>query len=351
MAKPGRKPARAATRNDVARLSGVNSAVLSYVVNDGPRPVAPATRARVLEAIAKLGYRPNAASRSLITGRSHLLGLIVPDLENPYFAGLAKAVETAAAESEMRLVLAQCASEGLADMVESLAGHQVDGIITATLPPPSLLAHTAWGRVPMVKLSLAMPLEVVPALSPDFYGGSLNAVRHLVETHLHRRIALVTGSEQSEVRERAWNDALTRSGLTPGPVVRVPWSAEGGWAAADRLVRDAPEATAVFVTWDQTANGLLAGLHRLGLRVPHDMAVASFDGAPSSAFTIPPLTTVAVAAAEMARDAVDELLGAPAVNRTYPTTLIVRRSCGCEGVDEPAADADYSRVPSTATTS
>ncbi|MDI9384478.1 MAG: LacI family DNA-binding transcriptional regulator, partial [Verrucomicrobiota bacterium] len=85
-----------ATRDDVARLAGVSSAVVSYVVNDGPRPVATKTRVRVLEAIDKLGYRPNAAARSLITGRSDLIGLVVPDVENQYFATLAKAVETAA---------------------------------------------------------------------------------------------------------------------------------------------------------------------------------------------------------------------------------------------------------------
>ena len=113
MAKQRDKPVRDATRDDVARLAAVSSAVVSYVVNDGPRPVAPATRARVLDAIAKLDYRPNKAARSLITGRSHLLGLIVPDLENQYFAGLAKAVEKEAGERGLRLVLAQSASEGI----------------------------------------------------------------------------------------------------------------------------------------------------------------------------------------------------------------------------------------------
>ena len=92
---------REATRNDVARLAGVSTAVVSYVVNDGPRPVAPATRARVLDAIAKLGYRPNTVARSLITGKSGLIGLVVPDVENPYFASLARSVETAVADRDL----------------------------------------------------------------------------------------------------------------------------------------------------------------------------------------------------------------------------------------------------------
>lgn len=99
MSSSDARPPRDVTRNDVARLAGVSSAVVSYVVNNGPRPVAEATRARVQAAIDKLGYRPNAAARSLITGRSDLLGLIVPDLRNPYFAALAQAVEVAARRS------------------------------------------------------------------------------------------------------------------------------------------------------------------------------------------------------------------------------------------------------------
>ena len=95
------------TLNDVARLAGVSSAVVSYVVNNGPRPVADATRARVLDAIDKLGYRPNAAARSLVLGRSAPAGLIVPDVRNPYFAALAQAVEVEARAKGVNLVLAQ----------------------------------------------------------------------------------------------------------------------------------------------------------------------------------------------------------------------------------------------------
>ncbi len=329
MATRGDRPIRRATRDDVARLAGVSSAVVSYVVNDGPRPVAAATRSRVLDAIAKLDYRPNSAARSLITGQSQLLGLIVPDVENPYFAGLAKAVELQAARRGLRLVLAQCASEDLTGMVDSLAGLQVDGIITATLPPPSLFAHAAWARVPMVNLSLALSFDGLPALSPDYYGGSQSAVRHLVEVHGHTRVALVTGAEQLDVRERAWRDALESSGLEPGPVFRVPWSSQGGRAAADALVADDPQVSAVFVVSDQQAIGLLAGLYRWGRRVPADLAVASFDGSLSSEFTIPPLTTVGVPFADLAGAAVDQVLDGPAEQRSFPTTLIVRESCGC----------------------
>lgn len=352
MAKKRDRIRREATRDDVARLAGVSSAVVSYVVNDGPRPVASATRVRVLEAIEKLGYRPNSAVRSLITGRSRLLGLIVPDIENPYFAGLAKAVENEAANRGLRLVLTECMPENLQDLVDSLAGHQVDGIITATLPPRSLLARASGVRIPMVKLSLALPLDPFPALWPDYHQGTQKAVKHLIEVHGHTRVGLVTGGEILDVRETAWREALESSDLVPGPVCRVPWSYEGGWAAARDIGMAGSSVTAVFVASDQQAAGLLAGLHRLGVRVPSDVAVASFDGALSSGFTIPSLTTVSVPLADMAADAVDELLGVSAANRTYPTTLILRESCGCGVGDrlDPGGTATLD-TQSTATTS
>lgn len=140
--------------------------MVSYVVNDGPRPVAAATKARVLDAIDKLGYRPNTAARSLITGRSDLIGLVVPDVENQYFATLAKAVEKAAAARGVRLVLGQAQPDYLPELVESLAGHQVDGIITATPPPADLIARTGRLTFPLVKLSLDMSMDAVPSLSP-----------------------------------------------------------------------------------------------------------------------------------------------------------------------------------------
>lgn len=327
------------TRDDVARLAGVSSAVVSYVVNDGPRPVAEATRARVQAAIEKLGYQPNAAARALITGRSDLLGLIVPDLRNPYFAALAQAMEVAARAEALNLVLAQGTTGSMARLVESLVGHRVAGIATATAPEPEAVAIVARYRVPLVRLSLPLVGETVAVICPDYYGGALAAVRHLVEVHGHRRIALVVGSDHPEQapppvrlmdgRERGWRDYLGQAGLPTSDVLRVPWSVAGGAEAARRLVADHREVTAVFVAADQQATGLLAGLGRAGIAVPGRLAVASFDGSPEAEFTNPPLTTVQVPLQQLATDAVASLLAPAWASRTYPTVLLVRQSCGC----------------------
>ena len=335
MAGSATRPTRDVTRDDVARLAGVSSAVVSYVVNNGPRPVAEATRRRVQDAIEKLSYRPNAAARALITGRSDLIGLIVPDLRNPYFAALAQAAEEAARAQSVNLVLAQGTTGSLQRLVESLTGHRVAGIITATVPEPEAVAVIVRNRIPLVRLSLAMPSDA-PAIWPDYSGGARAAVRHLVEVHGHRRVALVIGSdhpdwpdEPRDGREQGWRDVLEDAGLTTEHLVRVHWAAAGGRDAAYRLLADHPSATAAFASSDQQATGLIAGLQAAGKSLPDDLAIASFDGSPEAEFTVPPLTTVDVPLAAMAADAIAEVLGLPRTSRSYPTHLVVRRSCGC----------------------
>lgn len=329
---------RSVTRADVARLAGVSTAVVSYVINDGPRPVADATRVRVLDAIEKLGYQPNAAARSLITGRAELIGLVVPDIANPYFAALAQKVEAAARDRGLTLLLVQSAESGMADVMAALAGRLVAGVITATVPGTQAAHQLLRQQVPVVGISLFAPLGAFPCLVPDFYEGARTAVRHLLEQHGHTRVGMVTGASEPEDRERGWRDMLLASGLEPGAVVRVPWSMAGGREAAAILMTEHRDLTAVFVAADQQATGLASGVVRQGFRIPRDLAVVSFDGSPESEFVVPALTSVAVPMDAMAREAVALALGEATEHRgPHPTSLIVRESCGCtRPADDPS---------------
>lgn len=331
-----KRTTRGATRDDVARLAGVSSAVVSYVVNDGPRPVAEATRAKVLSAIEKLGYRPNSAARSLIKGEADLIGLIVPDVRNPYFAALAQAVEIEARAAGVNLVLSQGLAGHLQPLIESLSGHLVAGILMAAVPEPASVETLARNRVRMVRLSLVPPDTDATSVLPDFYSGAREAATHLIEVHGHRRIALVGGSDTPgikptvlDARQHGWYDAMTSAGLATDAVVQVNWSPDGGWAAASRVLNEYPDCTAAFTMSDQQAIGLIAGLTAAGHSVPDDIAITSFDGSPEAEYTIPPLTTASVPMKAMAKAAIQQLLRGETDVRVFPTELIVRRSCGC----------------------
>lgn len=136
--------------------------------------------------------------------------------------------------------------------------------------------------------------------------------------------------DPNDGRQRGWLDALEDAGLTTKHLIRVHWSAAGGREAARHLLADHPAATAVFASSDQQAIGLLAGLHAAGRSLPGDVAIVSFDGSPEGEFTVPPLTSVDVPLAAMAAAAIAEVLGVASAGGSYPTRLVVRRSCGCD---------------------
>ncbi len=328
---------RQITRSDVARYAGVSSAVVSYVVNGGPRPVAPATAARVREAIRVLGYRPNASARALRTGSTKLLGLVVPEIGNPLFAELALAIESAAAERGYAVLLTN--SEGDVDTerrhVLNLTARQIDGLLlTPALSRPDL-ANLPLTGVPTVLLGTFEEMPGFVSVGVDAFAGAHDGVTHLIG-HGHRTVALVIGGGRApgdELRERGWLQATRDAGLPDGPIAREPWSRAGGLAAARRLFGGGSPPSAVFVSSDLQAIGVLRGLHELGLRVPEDVAVLSFDGTEESEFTAPQLTVVRQPVQTMAADAIDRVLAPDGRYHsvTHRPELILRASCGCGG--------------------
>ncbi|MBT1001344.1 LacI family transcriptional regulator [Paenarthrobacter sp. DKR-5] len=332
-------PRPAVTRKDVARYAGVSTAVVSYVVNAGPKRVAPATEARVLEAIRLLDYRPNAAARALKMGTSEMLGLIVPENSNPYFAQLAHAVEEAADRRGYVLLLAN--SDGTLTKerrhLRNLAARRVDGVLLASVVFDPDLSDLGSADIPAVLLNQWRPAAGISTVGVDLRAGGRIAVEHLVR-HGHRNIGLVMGTtvaNEEDPREKGWLDALGAAGLQEGPLLHVPFAREGGYAAGKRLVAGAQRPTAVFVSSDIQAVGVMRALHEAGVRVPEDLALVSFDGSPDAEYTWPALTSVQLPLAAMAAAAVDALVGAdraqPPRHHEFPVELIVRRSCGCGG--------------------
>ncbi|GAB2634969.1 LacI family DNA-binding transcriptional regulator [Kribbella swartbergensis] len=319
------------TRNDVAVYAGVSTAVVSYVVNEGPRKVAPETRDRVLEAIRVLGYRPNATARALRIGTTRTLGLITPDGGNPLFAELAKAIDKEA--SARGYVVLQTSADGdpateQAKIAELLI-RQVSGLLlVAPTEDPDL---TEVG-IPVVAINRVLPSA--SSVRPQYREGARRGVEHLI-AHGHRRIGLVIGGGRRRTgpseRELGWRDALRQAGFEDGPIARTTFSRQGGHDAGGELLKATKPPTAIFASSDLQAVGVLRAIHEAGLRVPEDVAVVAFDGTAETEYSWPPLTVVRQPLEQMARDAVGRLIdGQQAVEAvTYPADLILRRSCGC----------------------
>lgn len=315
------------TRNDVAEYAGVSTAVVSYVVNEGPRPVAPETRERVLEAIRVLGYRPNATARALRMGTTRTLGLITPDGGNPLFAELAKAIDKEA--SARGYVVLQTSADGdpateQAKLAELLVRRVSGLLLVAPTEDPDLDGVD----VPVVAINRVLPHA--SSVRPQYREGARRGVEHLIE-HGHRTIGLVIGGRGRPERELGWRDALERAGLDEGPIVRASFSRSGGYAAGRELLAATNRPTAVFASSDLQAIGVLRAIHEAGLRVPEDVAVVAFDGTAETEYSWPPLTVVRQPLELMARDAVGRLVdGQDSVEEvTYPAELIIRKSCGC----------------------
>ena len=339
---PPAAPPRAATRADVARRAGVSTAVVSYVVNDGPRRVAPGTAARVRAAVEALDYSPNLAARALRTGSSQMLGLVVPDITNPFFAELAHAVEAAAAELGYLVALgSSSAREDVErDLVADLSSRNVDGLLVATVLTPralGLLPRPARSTV-LLNVSAAYPGHV--AIGADARQGAREVVEHLLGVHGHTSVALVIGESTErlpEPRERGFAEAFAAQGLPPGPVVRTTFSRRGGYESARQVLAWRHRPTAIFLSSDQQAAGAYRALREAGLECPDDIALVAYDGTADSEFCWPPLTVSRQPVDAMARVAVTTVLDptdAPD-HHQLPTELVLRRSCGCPWLPDP----------------
>ena len=333
----GRQVRRPVTRADVARYAGVSTAVVSYVINDGPKPVALATADRVRRAIDVLGYRPNLSARALRSGLTRMLALVVSDISNPFFADYALQIQMEADKRGYALLMANAHGDPDIEnsIIEDLISRQVDGLILAStgLHPERVRSLLQFG-VATVVIDAATPVDGLPSLGCDAAEGSRAVVEHLVTAHGHAQIALVIGQgvPGTDLREQGWLTATRRVGLLDGPIARRPFTRQGGYEAALHLLAGRNRPTAVFASSDLQGVGVLRAVQSLGLRVPDDVAVVSFDGTTESEFTSPPLTAARQPVSEMAIAAVRTVLAAETpgnIHQTFPMSLVLRESCGC----------------------
>lgn len=331
------RPARV-TREEVARIAGTSVAVVSYVVNNGPRPVAAQTRARVLAAIEQTSYRPNGIAKALAAGSSRTYGLVVPDISNPFFAAMAHALEDEVFASGRVLLLGDSAEskEREQEIVSNFLQRQVDGLLYIGTDNHLHVEAIAKTGTPVVVLDRVGEDSLAASVVVDNVAGASAATEHLIG-HGYTEIGIISGPENlstSHDRKEGWARAMQTAGLVIRPewCVNASFSKAAGLQVGREIFARASVPRAIFATNDQQAVGLLRAASEAGVRVPDDLAVITFDGTEDAEFSVPPLSTIRQPIEEIAKSAVGLLLDPDSFesNRiTCAFELVLRRSCGC----------------------
>ena len=295
---------------DIAALAGVSQSTVSRVLNDAPTriPIAPDARERVLLAARKLGYRPNPLARGLRGASTMLLGAVVRDITDPFFAGAIEALSGAAREHGYNVVLGHAhgsADEALA-LTAVLETRHCDAIVILgdMQDQPSLLADFRDSIVPVVALwQGSSPLEV-PSVDVDNRAGIRAGLQHLVDLG-HERIAFVSGRLLGDIRERqaAFVEFMEEHfGRVPeGYVQQVPNTPWGGETALYALLEIDPPPTAIVTSTDVLAVGVLHAAYSAGRVVPDQLSVVGFDDILLASHTVPALTTLRMPTGEIVR--------------------------------------------------
>jgi LacI family transcriptional regulator len=335
------------TRDDVARLAGTSTAVVSYVINDGPRPVAAATRERVLAAIKQLGYRPDRVAQAMASRRTDLIGLIVPDARQPFFGEMAHAVEQAAAERGKMVLVGNSdyLDEREVHYLRAFLGMRVSGLILISQGPSehAVAEIDAWDARVVLLHRRPATIDDVAVVTEDVDGAKL-ATRHLLE-HGHPYVACLGGTDAEPTpgdpvadHVEGWRQAMLGTGRpVEGRLFMAPYNRYDAYRIALGLLSGPDRPPAIVCATDDQAIGVLRAARELRIEVPAELAVVGFDDVKEAALTDPPLTTVASDREVMARAAVDLVLDdGPRIHgtlperlRRFPARLVVRRSCGC----------------------
>ncbi len=329
-----------ATIRDVAREAGVSIATVSRVFNDSSL-VSERTSRIVREVAARLNYWPNGVARSLITSRTHALGVLLPDMYGEFFSEVIRGIDLAARRNGFHVLVSSshADSEALAEALRSMSGR-IDGVMVMApdVDAPSAIRGFSH-HVPVVLINPGQEVEDCDTISVANVDGAREMVGHLIALG-HRRIAMVRGPARNldgEQRLQGYYLAQREAGIEADPrlELRGDFTEPSGWEAGLQLARLEPRPGAVFVANDHMAVGVLAALAEAGLSVPDDIAVAGFDDIAIARYTSPPLTSVHVNASLLGERAVELLLRAkrspnPELRQheVLPTRLAIRRSCG-----------------------
>jgi DNA-binding LacI/PurR family transcriptional regulator len=323
MPKRVRDKHRHPTVVDIAKLAGVAPMTVSRVINESGY-VSAKLREKVQRVVDKLEYHPNALARGLKSQRSHVIGILAPDIQNPYSAELAGSIQDVLLENGYTSFLSTTEQSSKRELaaLRAFFDHRMAGIIVATVESDAgneALERFTRRGLPIVLVGRSSGPEHIARVTADHWKGAYEVVEHLISLG-HTRIGYIGGTPDTAGRMRRFHgfvDAMRAHSLE----VRDEWIAgpeaefgpgicrqADGYAAMARLLLLAERPTAIFARNDFTAMGAMSAARDRGVSIPHDIAIAGFDNVPQSAFTTPPLTTVAQSTQEQGRAAARMLL-------------------------------------------
>lgn len=335
------------TIKDVAQRAGVAVSTVSRVLNQSGY-VSPETASKVRAAVEQLGFRPSLPARTLVSGETRMLALMLPDISNPFFPALARGVEDRATSRGYSVML--CNTDGDPEIearyVRLLREKWIDGMVfTSASGSGSQVKQFMENRIPVVVIDRAVKGAEVDSVTLDNIAGARLAVDHLAKVG-HRAIGLIAGPKVSTSLDRTegYRRALVAMGLPVCP----EWMASGdfrfesGYEAMKRLLQARERLTAVFAVNDLMAIGAIRAAEEAGLRVPEDLAVVGFDDIMLATLVRPALSTIRQPTYEMGASAVDLLLDRITGQRergprtvAFEPELIVRQSCGAGTAGAP----------------
>ncbi len=292
---------------EIAKRAKVSTATVSRTINRIPT-VDPHLAKRVLKVIEESGYRPNVQARALVSGRSHILGLVVSEITNPFFPEIVQAFENIAVEHGYDILLVSTVHDPKRmDMsVQRMTERRVDGVAVMTFGMEELLLEDReLTNVPLVFVDIGPKRPRVSNIRIDYLNGIRQAVQHLAALR-HEQIAFISGPmalKSAISRRNAFDQAMGEIGLDipKGAVVEADHTLEGGVRAMESLLSLAKRPTAIMCSNDMTALGVMHKCYKEGLSIPRDLSLVGFDDIRLGQFVLPPLTTVRMSQSELAR--------------------------------------------------
>jgi DNA-binding LacI/PurR family transcriptional regulator len=322
---------------EVAKKARVSTATVSRTINESEK-VKPATAARVRRVIEELNFFPNTHARTLVSGRSRILGLIISDITNPFFPDLVKSFEDQAVQRGKEVLIGNTDynPKRMAGCIRRMVERKVDGVaIMTSETDPALMTELTRRNIPTVFMDIGKPGPHSANIRVDYAQGIREAVQHLIALN-HRRIAFITGPmnlESARTRCTAFTAAMKAKGLFDQELIeKANHRIEGGAMAMRNLLKLDHRPTAVIASNDLTAIGALGAIHDAGLGVPQNISLIGFDDISFAHLTQPPLTTIILSRTQLAITAfaaLDALIHGhndSLADLTIPTHLVMRSS-------------------------